>query len=248
MKKFKRVVFVWFLGLGLLASSLQLFAATLDEAYQDYIYGNYQEAIDKAKLEESDKAFYLIGLCYIKMDDNDQAREFLTQSIAAAKDNAMKEKAAISIADSYFLEEDFAVAGQKYSQIKANDPATTYLPLIYLRLAQIASKDGRWQERDSYLNFIKKNFPSSVEMKFVKLLEGYGDFFTIQIGAFTSKYNASGFMSELLAKGYPAYMVMEQTQTNTLYRVKVGKYKDRNTAHKVFLELLDLGFPAKISP
>jgi tetratricopeptide (TPR) repeat protein len=224
------------------------FAVGLDEAYQDYIYGNYQDAIDKAKLEESDKAFYLIGLCYMKLDDNDQAREFLTQAITSASNTAMKEKAQISIADTYFLEEDFVNAGKKYHQLLDNNISSNYLSLIYLRLAQIASKDGRWKERNDYLNLIKTKFPSSVEMKFVHVLEGYGDFFTIQVGAFSSKYNASSFQSELEAKGYSAYMVAEQVQANTLYKVRVGKYNDREAAHKVFLELLDLGYPAKISP
>lgn len=228
--------------------SVSCFSAPLDDAYQDYIYGNYQDAMDKAKVEESYKAFYLIGLCQMKLDNYDQARDFFQQAITAASDKSMKEKADISIADTYFLEENFAKSGDKYRRIQADNPSTNYLPLIYLRLAQIASKSGSWKERDEYLNLIKTKFPFSAEMKFVKVLEGYGDFFTIQVGAFSSKYNASAFQSEIEAKGYPAYMVVEQVQSSALYKVRVGKYKDRETAHKVFVELLDLGYPAKISP
>ena len=98
-----------------------------------------------------------------------------------------------------------------------------------------------------YLHLIEEKYPDCSEMKFVKILQGYGDFFTIQVGAFSKKANALTVKKELDPK-FPAYIVKDKKGGITLHKVRVGKYRKRDEAKRVFLQLLEQGYPAIIYP
>ena len=64
-----------------------------------------------------------------------------------------------------------------------------------------------------------------------------GSGFEIQVGALRERELADGIVKRLVAKGYPAYVVLPAKGTPDPYRVRVGKYKDRREADTVAAKL-----------
>ena len=153
----------------------------------------------------------------------------------------------LKLADTYFLQGDYKEAKKLYIEITRKYPALNKITAVYLRLAQIASRQGDWAGKRQYLELIQGRYPQSSEMKFVKILEDYGDFFTIQVGAFSEKKNALA-LSEELNKDYTTYIVTDTKGNYPIYKVRVGKYKNRYDVEKVASQLLNKGYPTRIFP
>jgi cell division septation protein DedD len=57
-------------------------------------------------------------------------------------------------------------------------------------------------------------------------------YFSIQVGAFSSKRNAEKLADRLRGKGYSVYIIVSSSDKKTLHKVRVGKFKNRNSAWK----------------
>jgi len=222
-------------------------AATLVDAQRSYLLGNYQEAAKKAKsLRETDRSLYFLGVVYVKLAKYHNARVYLRKLIKRFPNSSLYSQAKFKLADVYFLQSDYGNARQLYESIKEDSPSDI-MPLVLLRLAQIASRSGDWDNKSKYLNLIKTKYSKSSVINFVKTLESYGDFFTIQVGAFAQKANAN-VLIDTLGKEYNAYIVSDTKNGQVIHKVRVGKYKSRYQAQKSYLTLLDKGYPAQIYP
>ena len=222
-------------------------AATLADAQRNYLLGNCQEAIKNAKgLRETDRSLYFLGVAYIRLANYSTARVYLRKLIKGLANSFLYNQARLKLADTYFLQSDYTNAKQLYESIKEDNPSDI-IPFVLLRLAQIASRSGDWDSKWKYLNIIKAKHPDSSVIGFVKTLEGYGDFFTIQVGAFAEKINAKALVG-ILNQEYSAYIVDDVKNGQAIYKVRVGKYKTRHQAQEVLEKLLDKGYPAKIYP
>jgi len=240
----KKILFL--LVLGFLASFTAQ-AAEIDDAYQDYIAGSYEDAADKAKsLAQSPQSLYLLGMCAMMLDDRQKARDYFEDVINKYPGSAFKEKALVKTADTFFLEDDFDRARPIYEKLKQG--SSGQLPLIYLRLAQIAMKEGRWSSKRAYMDDLKNKFPQSAEARFLDILGKYEDYFTIQVGAFTDEGNAVSVKEDLLSKGFTAYLLNERGAAGLLCKVRVGKYSDRKAAKRTAEQLMNEGYPARIIP
>jgi len=228
------------------------------DAQKDYLYGNYDQAIAKAlKLSDSDEVVYFLGLAYMKTANYPKARLYFRKVIRRYSKSKFYDLSMVKLADTYFFEKDYSQARALYLEIEERDPNCNTMPLVFLRLAQIASRQGAWSEKGKYLRKIKNKYPKSSEMEFVRVLEELGDFFTIQVGAFSVRANALLLVDELSARGgstlggedeYSSYIVKEKKGSYLLYKVRVGKFRKRYDAEKAFSNLLDKGYPAKIYP
>jgi outer membrane protein assembly factor BamD (BamD/ComL family) len=224
------------------------YGATLNDAQKDYLNGDYEEALIKAKkLAENDEVLYFLGLTYIKIGNYPQAREYLGKLTKSYSRSKFYEQGLVKFADTYFLEGDFERSRALYEEMEKKYPSSDYLPLIYFRLAQIAAKEGKWADSEKYTAFLKDNYPNSPEMSLVATLEEAGDFFTIQVGAFAEKKNALELQEEL-KKNYSVYIIEEKNGGYTLYKVRVGKFKDRQEAEEIRYRLARQGYPARIYP
>lgn len=67
--------------------------------------------------------------------------------------------------------------------------------------------------------------------------EPAGNGFAIQVAALKESGEADAIVKKLAAKGYPAYVVTPQKGAPSMYRVRVGKYKDRREADTVAARL-----------
>ena len=231
-----------------LAVCLSLYAAPLDEAYKDYLDNDYEEALQKAKaLKQNDEVLYFLGLVYTKIGNYPQAREYLIRLTDNYRRSKLYEQGMVKLADTYLLEGDLSRARPLYESIEKKSTASNYLPLVYLRLSQIAAKEGRWEDKKRYVNLLKEKYPLSNELILAGTLKEQEDFFAIQVGAFSNSKNAINLKNELDEK-YDVYILEDKNENYTLYKVRVGKFKDRKEAEKTWGRLVKQGYPAKIFP
>ena len=64
-----------------------------------------------------------------------------------------------------------------------------------------------------------------------------GTGFAIQVAALRERDEADVIVKRLAGKGYPAYVVAPTKGETAIYRVRVGKFKDRNEADTVAARL-----------
>jgi len=231
--------------------SYSLYAQSLSSAEKAYIRGDYNETIriclDKINSSVSDEALYFAALSFSKLGNYPRAREYFRRLLKGFKNSKFYDKALIKLVDTYFLEDNLEKSGYLYKSILKEYPNLSYKPLVYLRLAQISAKQGNWQNMHHYINIIKHAYPASVENRLALRLERRGDFFTVQVGAFSSKSNAVRF-SRRLKPIYPVYIAAEKEENFTLYKVRVGKYKSKAQAENIYDSLTNEGYPARIYP
>jgi len=239
------VIFV-FANLSLWATSINI-----NEIKKFYICGDYNEVIrlclDRLKQKTDDETLYFIALSFSRLGNYPYARTYFRTLLKKFKDSHYHKKSLVKLVDTYFLEGNLIKAESLYKSIIEKYPRIDYKPLIYLRLAQIYAKKGEWDKMHKYINIIKTNYGNSFENQLAQRLEKRGDFFTIQVGAFSKKINALKFARELRSK-YPVYVIREKEGELDLYKVRIGKYKDRDTAEDIFKKLLEEGYPARIYP
>jgi len=239
---------IWFIFIFSFCFILDGWTLSLKDAQQDYLSGNYKAAITKARrLRENDENLYFLGLVYIKTANYEKARISLTKLIKRFPQSDFYDLAMMKLADSYFLQKDYTKARELYQTIEDECSNLENKPLLFLRRAQISSRQGDWEGRKKYIRLIKKEYPKSPEMKFIKTLESYGDFFTIQVGAFSQKENSIALRNEL-SKEHKTYIVEAKSGAYPIYKVRVGKFKKRYDAEKISKQLRSQGYPAKIFP
>ncbi len=232
--------------------SSEVLASSMRDAQQAYLVGNYSEVISicshfQGEYTNRDEALYLTALSYMKMGIYEKARSYFRSLLRNFKGSPFYESALVKLVDTYFLDNDIEYAEKLYKSILRKYPSISYKPLIYLRLAQISAKQGRWNDERKYINLIKTKYPHSVEQKLAERIEKRGYFFTVQVGAFSRYENALHFMKELKMR-YRPYIVEEKDGDLTFYKVRVGKYKERQEAEIVFNRLRQEGYPARIYP
>jgi cell division septation protein DedD len=69
------------------------------------------------------------------------------------------------------------------------------------------------------------------------LSEPAGDGFAIQVAALRQRAEADGVARSLATKGYPAYVLDPESGAPPVFRVRVGKFKERSEAESVAARL-----------
>lgn len=236
------------LTFAILLFQLAAFAFTVDDVYKDYLSDDCEAALIKAKkLKENDDVLYILGLVYLKIGNYSQARDYFQRLQNNFPRSEFYQQSLLKFADSYFMEDNFQKAKTFYEQIIQKYPSCNYKSMLYLRLAQIANKEGNWEEKKKYTNLIKEKHPQCSEVRFIDSLDVSCDFFTVQIGAFSNKKNANALKNEL-SQRYDVYVIEDKREELTLYKVRVGKLKERKEAERLSIKLLKEGYPARIYP
>jgi cell division septation protein DedD len=67
--------------------------------------------------------------------------------------------------------------------------------------------------------------------------EPAGDGFSIQVAALAKRDEAETIVRRLAGKGYQAYLIAPAAGAPSVFRVRVGKFKDRRETDAVFARL-----------
>ncbi len=230
---------------------LALYAGSLNDAKEAYLYGDYNGVIQICREIIDNKpnveAFYFMSLSFFNLGAYGLAREHFRVILNDFKGTPFFASSLVKLVDTYFLENNLNKAEALYKSILQKYPSLKYKPLVYLRLAQISAKKGNWEQKNKYLKIVTEDFKGSTEDRIARRLTRLGDFFTIQVGAFSNKSNAVKF-SHKLKEQYPVYIIEEKEEDLTLYKVRVGKFKKKYRAENTAYKLRKQGYPVRIYP
>ncbi|MEK6567236.1 MAG: SPOR domain-containing protein, partial [Candidatus Omnitrophota bacterium] len=158
------------------------------------------------------------------------------------------EAAKLAYADTFFMEQDYAKAGQLYEDaLKADSKLASAL---LLRLSQCALKSGSWPKAREYMDILKQKYPLSLEANIPAAITQAinNQFFTVQVGSFASHQNAKKLLEKLKKDNFDAYIEETNSDLKTLYRVRVGKLDTRAQAEGLKQILEEKGYPSRIYP
>jgi len=211
-----------------------------------YLNEDYESCV-KSSDKDSCYQIYLSGLCYLKLRKYTKARNIFREVIKRYPHSKYAVISLIKLGDAYLLEGKYTEAKVAYKSALEKKRVEGFLPLVYLRLAQVFAKEGNWQKEKEFIDRIKHEYPNSIEKELAQALEKRGFFFTIQVGAFVNFKNAYSLLKEL-KKRYPAYLVKEKKGKIVFYKVRVGKFKKRKEAQRIYKKLIEEGYPACFYP
>ncbi len=227
-------------------------ADSLNRAEALYLQGSYSESIEEcaisiARDNAKDKAYYLLGLNYLKINDAQKAREKLKIILDSYRASLYFDSAKLSYADTFFIEQDYPAAQKLYEDM-ANDKGKS-ASATFLRLLQCGLKTGDWQKAKGYAELLQKDYPLSLEAGLAKELIAQGEFFfTVQVGSFANIQNAKRLAGKLKNGSFDAYIDELSSSGGPLYRVRVGKLSSRSEAQDLKNTLDAHGYPTKIFP
>ncbi|MDD4979664.1 MAG: SPOR domain-containing protein [Candidatus Omnitrophica bacterium] len=234
------------------------YALDIDKVKVSFLNGDYKSAIsagEKALANYSgshsglEELYYILALSYLKDGNYLRASDIFEILLKEFKNSPFTEGAQVGLGDTYFLRGEYVKAQDYYKELLNVDPRTRFTASLYYRLSQIGFKTGDTQQAKEYLDKLKKNFPSSLEVKLDKELYSLTDiYYTVQVGSFAKASNAGNLRDKLIKRGYDAYTEEAQMNDARVYRVKVGRLKLRSEATQLENRLSGEGYPTKIIP
>ncbi len=228
----------------------------LEQAKLYYLRGDYNACINECEKilasqaghsPEIDQLYYLAGLSYLKVGNYLRASDIFDIILKEHKDSRLIDEAMLGLGDAYFMRGDYARASAQYKEI-INRPYSKVRAEAYQRMSQTAFKLGNAEEGKEYLERLKNEFPLSTELMLNQEICLTGDYYTVQVGAFSSPSNAINLTQKLTQQGYPAFVEESIVQGKSTYRVRVGKFKQRQEASSLENKLTNDGYPTKICP
>lgn len=226
----------------------QLYGLYLKEQYDIVIKECEKMLEDRVNLKEEPRIRYLLALSLLKNYRIAEAQRQFEIIITDFPYNELADDAHASLADSYKMDGKIEKAIIMYNNILIKFPNSELTPIIYFKLAESYRKKGVWTQARYYFKKIIENYPQSLGTKQAKeILRKNLFYFTIQIGAFKNKFNATCLKKELETKGYNAYITTCKTSEGVFYRVRVGQFENIEQAKKI-QERLKNTYPTKIYP
>ncbi len=232
------------------ASMEDIETAVMNKDYQSV----QKEATDLLRHTNSSKeralAHYYIGLSQLRLGKYADSRKTFGILMQQHPDQELYDKAAVGLIEGLNMSgfyQDALKEGERY--IKKNSQSS-YLSVVYLKMARANLKLMRWQKANDLLNKITKDFPQSMEAPIAQGLLEEKQYFAVQVGAFEDKSRAVSLTNELKAKEFYAYIV-ETTMMHDnkkFYRVRVGQIASLGKAEELEKSLATLGYPTLIYP
>jgi len=197
----------------------------------------------------ADELYYLLGFSYLKNGNYLRASDIFEIILKEFNNSAFRDAAYLGLGDSYFLRGDYPKARDNYLKLISDCPRTKLKATVYSRLSQCAAKSGDTEEVKNYQLKLKEGFPLSPEAQMNTEIPASGNFYyTVQAGSFLSRNNANNLARKLQEKDYAAYVEELTLADKVVYRVKVGKFSNRQDALGLEDRLSREGYPTKICP
>lgn len=228
----------------------------LEKIRASYLRGNYDEVIrlgsgiKPSKNEEKLRSLYYVGVSLLVKKRYDEARrKFEAVRKKGRKKIDYLDEVDIRIADTYYYAGSTRKAYELYQQVMFTYPKSEYMPAVLKRLADIAEKRGRFEQAESYLRKIKRNYPQSFEARGVKGIHQLeAGVYAVQVGSFIDVENAESLRTELSRKGYEPYIEKTKREGINFYRLRVGKYVSEAEAEALARELSRQGYSTTVVP
>ncbi|MBF0512041.1 MAG: SPOR domain-containing protein [Candidatus Omnitrophica bacterium] len=249
----RRFVLCSVLGFGLCANTYAALPE-IEAAVMNKDYAHVRElALSVIKNSNNKKqrteAQYYYGLSQLRLGQYDHSRLAFQSVMDAHPSQDIYDKAALGQIEGYYMAGLYTDAFMAASQLLKNSPYSSFLSLIYLKMAGTDLKLMRWEDASKYLNKIVTEFPQSPEAPLAKQLLEEKQYFAVQVGAFLDKGRAMTLIDELKTSEPYAYIVETSGPDNhKYYRVRVGQMSSLKDAQALKKRLDRLGYPTLIYP
>jgi len=259
---------VIFLMIISLSAPAALALTSAERADELFLEGNYEKAMakaDEAIGADSGKKYelyYLKGLSALKLNKFAEARKNFEYVKERYPRSGRVLDSYIGIGDAYFLEGNTQGALRSYKTAADTFPDDKNISIVRQRITECMTKSGTQDKAKEYtaprpapaerrresVNFTPKQrgyVRIDPPAQTVANYSGTGQF-SVQVGSFKSRSNASKLVSKLSARHYEARLESPTESSDKLYRVKVGKMSSREEAEKLAARLKREGYPIRV--
>lgn len=236
---------------------LPVYAASLQDIEAAVMNKDYAQARDLAAQvikdsndpSERTEAQYYYGLAQLRLGQYAGARASFQNVMDAHPSQDSYDKAALSLIEGFYMDGYYSDALDTANQLLKKSPNSSFLSLIYFKVAGADLKLMRWEDANKYLNKIINEFPESPEAPVARQLLEEKQYFAVQVGSFLDKGRALSLIDDLKGSGQYAYVV-ETTASDgqKYYRVRVGQMSSLKDAEDLKKNLDKLGYPTLIYP
>ena len=198
---------------------------------------------------ERTEAQYYYGLAQLRLGQYADARSAFQSVLDTHPSQDIYDKAALSLIEGFYMDGFYTDALNTGNQLLKKSPYSSFLSLIYFKIAGADLKLMRWEDANKYLTKIINEFPKSPEAAIAKQLLEEKQYFAVQVGSFLDKGRALTLIDDLKGSGQYAYVV-ETTASDgqKYYRVRVGQMSSLKDAEALKKSLDKLGYPTLIYP
>jgi tetratricopeptide (TPR) repeat protein len=195
------------------------------------------------------EAQYYYGLAQLRLGQYTDARSAFQSVMDSHPTQDIYDKAALSLIEGFYMDGFYTDALDAGNQLLKKSPYSSFLSLIYFKIAGADLKLMRWEDANKYLTKIINEFPLSPEAPIAKQLLEEKQYFAVQVGSFLDKGRALTLIDDLKGSGQYAYVV-ETTASDgqKYYRVRVGQMSSLKDAENLKKSLDKLGYPTLIYP
>lgn len=178
-------------------------------------------------------AGYFIGgkkcdIAKIKCESNAEnvkvIREFVTVPVKPVKPDKPNKTGTQTVKNTHTVKKVVVVAPEKQEQdVKKRSSAT-------IARLKTGVPDQKIEKKPVQKKIVKKPVKKPVKKKVVPVSHGAAGKYVLQVLATTYQREAENLKTQLLQKGYRAFLQRTRSKGTTYYRVRIGYFKDRNEA------------------
>jgi tetratricopeptide (TPR) repeat protein len=213
-----------------------------------------------------EQAQFYLATINLKNGNYSDGRHNFNIFIQDFPESSLLNRARLGIADTYFFEGNYSLAEKIYEELLAIKDERV-ASIVYARLIDLNSKQGKREKAQDYLNRLHSEYPLGLEAGSIKALpvrieketqkeinppseiQPPSGFFSVQVGAFAEREKADKLCKELVNRGEDAYVILlETTVGQSLYRVRVGRLSSAGEAEALAKRLASQGYPTKVIP
>ncbi len=226
--------------------------AMLQSASTYALAGNYDQAViaytdflgTNTRNEFTGEGYVGRGNAYYKLGSYELAESDFRSGLSAASDRTMKAQATMGMANSVFAMEKFDPAEKLYRQILRTYQGLVPQDEVTYRLGMSLARQGKWDESLQLLGEVAGNYPSGEYAKYAraKMQSVKNRFFTVQVGAYTSKSVADKTLADLKAKGFAGKLDPIDIDGVAGYAVRSGVMASWRDVSDYASKLKDAGF------
>ncbi len=195
------------------------------------------------------EAHYYFGLAQLRLGQYADARNAFQIVMNAHPSRDIYDKAALGMIEGFYMAGFYTDSLATGEQLLKHSPHSSFLSLIYLKIAGADLKLMRWEKAGEYLNKVINEFPKSPEAPIARQLLEEKQYFAVQVGSFLDRNRAITLTDSLKGGGQYAYIVQTTAADGEkFYRVRVGQMSSLQDAEDLEKRLAKLGYSTMIYP
>jgi len=205
------------------------------EAERQLLSENYASAIasysrflnDHPRSPSASDAAFGRAMAHFAQGEYSLARGDFQRCLRNPRSDAVKAIALRRLGECCMIEENFPEAEKAYRRILKEVPDAFEKDEILYRVGIACLRQAKWSEAEKYLGKVIRDYPYSSKRALAQeKMPGIDRFFSVQVGAFTSKQTAAATEKKLREKNFDAFTRTVVRSGRVFYCVRSGKFQD----------------------